>query len=384
MNRKVIFTGCTAVCLAMGFTVLNQYFTGGYEIVAEGKTLGIITDTQQFTSVLSAVNEQLSIDFGDNAQLEPEVQLKSCLVTKDQVTSQWELYENIAAMSDYMAKACTLVIGGKKTISFRSREDLEKALQILQDKYWMENSVVKPQEDLSMDMEYISVADLYSVEDGAEYLEESGLLHVLTVQETQYQASVEYKTIEQQDNSLYLGQRRTIQEGQAGAYLIRAKTEYVDGIEVSKSILSETLIHEAEDEIVGVGTKPLPAEMGTGTFIMPTNGRISSGFGARWGRTHTGMDIAAANGTEIYAADNGVVSFTGEKGSYGNLVKIDHQNGYETYYAHCSKILAAEGDIVQKGQQIALVGNTGNSTGPHCHFEIRYYGKPQNPSDFVK
>ena len=80
------------------------------------------------------------------------------------------------------------------------------------------------------------------------------------------------------------------------------------------------------DAIVKTGTKEVPQGMGSGTFIFPASGSISSGFGARWGRTHTGIDIAAATGTTIVAADTGVVSFAWEQGTYGLLVKLDHQN----------------------------------------------------------
>ena len=92
---------------------------------------------------------------------------------------------------------------------------------------------------------------------------------------------------------------------------------------------------------------------------------------------------SASVGTPIYASDTGVVICAEYKGSYGNLVKIDHKNGYVTYYAHCSEILVSNGQAVTQGQLIARVGNTGNSTGPHCHFEIQYQGKPQNPYNFI-
>ena len=87
--------------------------------------------------------------------------------------------------------------------------------------------------------------------------------------------------------------------------------------------------------------------------------------------------------TKIYAADGGTVSFAGWKGGYGNLVIVDHGGFYQTYYAHCSEILVSEGDQVYQGQNIALVGSTGNSTGPHLHFEVRYNGEPMNPLDYL-
>jgi len=117
---------------------------------------------------------------------------------------------------------------------------------------------------------------------------------------------------------------------------------------------------------------------------MPTRGRISSRYGMRNGRMHRGLDIAAPTGTAIKAADGGKVIFTGRKGNFGNLVEIDHGNGYVTRYAHCSSINVKTGEKVYKGQVIAKVGSTGRSTGPHLHFEVLKNGRNQNPSGHVR
>lgn len=122
----------------------------------------------------------------------------------------------------------------------------------------------------------------------------------------------------------------------------------------------------------------------TGIFSLPLDGRLTSKFGQRWGRLHGGIDIAANVGTDIMASDNGEVIFAERCGSYGLLVKLDHKNGYITYYAHCSEINVSVGDLVKKGDTIAFVGSTGNSTGPHCHFEIRYDNVQKDPLSYVK
>lgn len=126
-----------------------------------------------------------------------------------------------------------------------------------------------------------------------------------------------------------------------------------------------------------------------GNFMWPVPGvnTVTSGFGPRWGTVHKGIDISAAGvyGKPIVAADSGRVIMAGwgnygtGYGGYGNVVAIDHGGGYTTLYGHCSRVAVSKGQQVTKGQVIAYVGSTGNSTGPHCHFEIRVNGVAKNP-----
>ena len=120
--------------------------------------------------------------------------------------------------------------------------------------------------------------------------------------------------------------------------------------------------------------------------VLPVTGRITSRYGERSSlrrSTHTGLDIACNTGTDIKVVSNGTVTFSGKKGSYGNLIIVDHGNGVETWYGHCSKLYAKVGDTVTAGDIVAAVGSTGNSTGPHLHFEIRINGECVNPQNYV-
>lgn len=123
--------------------------------------------------------------------------------------------------------------------------------------------------------------------------------------------------------------------------------------------------------------------------LLPVNGTISSYFGMRlhpilgMNRFHHGIDIAAPEGTDIFAIRKGKVIFSGEKEGYGNVVIIDHGNGLESRYAHNKVNLVREGEIVDENTIIAKVGSTGTSTGPHLHFEIRYNGEAINPMNFL-
>ena len=121
-------------------------------------------------------------------------------------------------------------------------------------------------------------------------------------------------------------------------------------------------------------------------LIRPVSGTITSrfGVGSRIRRSsHTGLDIATSTGTPIAAAASGTVTFSGYKGSYGNMLVISHGNGVQTYYGHCSKLYVSAGTQVSQGQIIGAVGSTGNSTGPHLHLEVRVNGVAYNPQNYV-
>lgn len=122
------------------------------------------------------------------------------------------------------------------------------------------------------------------------------------------------------------------------------------------------------------------------SLIRPVSGTITSRFGVSSNirrSSHTGLDIAAPTGTPVKAAASGTVTFSGWKGSYGNMLVISHGNGVQTYYGHCSKLYAKNGQTVSQGDVVASVGSTGNSTGPHLHLEIRVNGTAYNPQNYI-
>lgn len=119
-------------------------------------------------------------------------------------------------------------------------------------------------------------------------------------------------------------------------------------------------------------------------FEWPLQGRISSRYGQRWGRMHHGLDVAVPVGTPTRASAGGRVTYSGAMGTYGIIVIIDHGNGVETRYAHLSRTVARVGQRVQRGELIAYSGNTGHSTGPHLHYEIRLRGQSVNPESYLR
>jgi len=137
----------------------------------------------------------------------------------------------------------------------------------------------------------------------------------------------------------------------------------------------------------GAADPPLP--VGMPHFILPVAGRPSSGYGLREDPIHGGMvshpgfDIAAASGSEVSAAARGTVVHAGPAGTYGNLVTLRHDSGFETRYAHLSAVEVNVGDVVEPGQNLGKVGTTGHSTGPHLHFEVRHDGAAIDPAPLL-
>ena len=153
-----------------------------------------------------------------------------------------------------------------------------------------------------------------------------------------------------------------------------------DTVEIAKTNILEKIDEKKEN------ANTIANIEGIKIAALPVQGTISSRYGecSRIRRsTHTGLDIAAASGTPISVVSDGTVISAKYEGAYGNLVKIDHGNGVETWYAHTSKMYVTAGQKVKAGDKIAAVGSTGNSTGPHLHFEIRINGNHVNPQNYM-
>ena len=233
------------------------------------------------------------------------------------------------------------------------------------------------------DIDKIQIGEVLTLSAAVPYLT------MTVVQREHYVEDVMYD-IEYTDTAdLYQGDYEVISEGQYGAADVVANVTYVNGEETARTVLSSVTLKEPVTEQQLRGTKERPTWLPTGTFRWPTSGRITSTFGGRaspggiGSTNHKGIDIANSYGTAIYAADGGTVVYAGWMSGYGYLVQINHGNGYVTYYGHNSSLLVSVGQHVYKGQQIARMGSTGNSTGNHCHFEIRYNGVAKNPLNYL-
>ncbi len=199
-----------------------------------------------------------------------------------------------------------------------------------------------------------------------------------------YEEDYTADTIYKDNDSWYTTKSKVIQEAVTGRRRVLADVTYQNGTRTGSTIVRQETIKEAVPEIIERGTQSPP------TFIWPvSSGYVSSGFGARSrpkagaSTYHQGVDIAVSIGTTVRASSGGTVITAGWVSGYGNAVYIRHADGVVTRYGHLSKILVSVGETVTQGERIALSGNTGNSTGPHLHFEMRINGTAVNPLNYI-
>lgn len=291
-----------------------------------------------------------------------------------------------------------VTVEGERVALVDSKEDARKVVKETADHYKNRETVkIEIEEHTSTQAMELKNGDkkpeILTVEEAAEKIMSRQDLTVKTTEIITAKEPVKFKEVTEKTDKLYEGQVKIKQEGKKGLKEVTKKITKENGEIVKEDVIEEKVLQKSEPEITLTGTKENPSvyeasrggvHRGTGQLSEPLDSlRITSEFGPRWGRTHLGVDFGMALGSSIYAADGGTVIFTGWSGSYGNLVKIDHGNGIITYYAHCSRILASQGQTVKKGETIAKVGSTGNSTGPHLHFEVRVNGQNVNPLDYL-
>jgi len=185
----------------------------------------------------------------------------------------------------------------------------------------------------------------------------------------------------QAEEEALLASVQELRDARADA-LVAADRE-VDDLEAMQDDLSDEQ-ERIEQLIANAATTPVAASTPSADgFIWPVCSYVTSGFGYRWGRQHKGIDLEGDTGYPIGAAKAGTVIGAGREGGYGNLVLIDHHDGVVTAYAHQSEIIVFPGQAVERGERIGSVGNTGNSTGPHLHFETRVNGVAVNPRGYL-
>lgn len=334
-----------------------------YEVRLGGKSLGILQSEAQLEQVLEEILEEYRREDTISAEFVETVSLR-------------EVYEGDYLDLAELKEMLTANTTGETTYTIASG-DTFNAVAFQNDMTTNELQSLNP--DVEPNRLYIG--DVLNVK------EVIPLLSVETVNHEFYTESIPCPVEERSDNSIYIGTSKIVAQGVEGEAEVEAKVHYLNGRKVETEVISTTVLTEPTTTVKAIGTLERPKTASYGSFVWPTTGRISSYFG---GRTlygvydyHSGLDVASSYGTNIVAADGGTVTFAGWRSSYGNMVIITHDNGWQTYYAHCSSLLVSSGAKVYRGQSIAKMGSTGNSTGNHLHFEVRINGTAVNPLSYL-
>ena len=432
-----------AMALMASATVMiisSCMFDLGYEVRLNGQSLGFVESPAQVDALVDRVEQRVSDYLGTPYQLETNFSYSMRYLDRSDLLNEDLLEQQLFSSVGDVTRRYVLTVDGETIGACQSKNALELMLRRIllnsaqnatqvnttfyNDVQILETTSTSVPLVKLTEMEKLLTANkqetqIYTVQSGdtvsaigkkydlkvseiealnpgldparikvGQQLTLSAAVPYLSVQQTVTEAYVEpipYETIIQYDDTMYKNKSKITVEGVNGSADVVADVTYVNGMETARNVTSYTVIAEPMSAVKLVGTKPPPRYMATGKFIKPSNGRYSSGYGNRksLGDFHTGVDFAGATGTNIWASDGGVVTHAGWKGNYGKCVIINHQNGYVTYYAHCSKLLVKVGDKVAQGDIIAKVGNTGRSYGSHVHFEIRYNGKTKNPLNYI-
>lgn len=349
-------------------------FTLAYEVSYNGNSVGYVASEAVFEDACQLVSDRVVEDEFSAGQVSYSLKV----VSADAVNDVDELYENIVEADQQIQVAVGLYVDGTLVAVCPDGEQIKSAMGQVIDSY----AKNKGEETLSFANEIEYIGGLYPADLVSNTLSVEQLADVLTVVTTAretYAETIPFKTVEQEDASRYIGYREVKNQGKNGKKQLVADVSYINGKEVERTVLSETVTKEAVDKVVVVGTKRYsPSAMTTDDshLLWPVEGTDVSDVSSFWGdgRNHKGTDILAPNGTAIFAAEAGTVTYVGWESGWGLYMTIDHGNGLKTLYAHCSSITAKQGQKVERGEYIAAVGITGNAYGYHLHFEVYQNG----------
>ena len=381
MNFKIKKLGIIAsvAFLALAMTILFVYknFFSRVEVFASGKSLGVYASVHKFNEAIDNYKSKYEDRYG--------VYL---IKAKYEFNSSDEELRNTISEDAFDIDAYAILKNGRSIYALKNEDAANEFLTDLENHYYSDNTMsVKIKDDVEIKREKMSLRAVKTVKAALEEVLENNKLknekaiNVLLTKKENVEEVITMPVESQDDPSLPRGETVLSMDGEDGLKSVKSISYYENDELISKVVLEENVKKKAAPKLVLVGTRKALAD---GSFIKPTRGGYSSGFGRRWGRMHHGVDIDADYGDDVFSADGGVVSFAGTLGTYGNLIEIDHQNGYKTRYAHLSSINVSKGDTLTKGEFIGKVGATGRVTGPHLHFEVIVNGKAQDPMNYLR
>lgn len=420
----------------------TNFYTLALKVTVNGETVGYVSNESEFSSLVSSVEDDLGDTIGENYVMKTSPEYSFAVVDKNKVSTE-EMYNDVySAVCEEIGEHYGLYVDGKLIAATEKEQTLTTILNELKEphktgaadesvefvanvevkkgiyapSYFIDENEIRALFSASTNPRYYVIQEDDYLSDICKAtgltktqiyalnpeLDERRLvpgrkvnisqpdvyLGIKIVKTVSYTEDIAYETVKIKDDSLYKTQTKVKTAGRKGEKAITAEITYVDGAQVSKKIISEKVTREPTTREIYVGTKALPVTTsplaGTGTFIRPISGGYTScAYGGYRGHKGVDLTMSGAYGKPVYASASGTVIQAGWSGGYGKCVKISHANGYSTWYAHMSSYNVSVGDKVYQGQQIGRIGSTGNSTGPHLHFELRVNGTAVNPMRYI-
>ncbi len=435
----IIFVLICAVIIST--LIIRSIYVPAYAIKINGQNIGAVADASIFEQAVDSVEAKAAEILGKEYKLESNAAISKTLAAKEQLISSTELNDYLLEQINEIKKSFILTVDGVAIGMSEDKSSLQGILDKIISQYTNENTTsYQFEQDVYITYDYTDAtmqsdqeaiykiltdnkeeAALYTVVEGdtfSEIAKNNGMklnelmalnpqvsidrlmigdvlniksaipfLSVETSDSITYVEEIESPIKYVDDASMYVGNSKTITEGSKGTSQVNADVTYLNGKEIERKVTKSTVIKEPTETVVAKGTTPRPKTASYGEYIWPVYGTVTSSVGSRYifGRTsyHKGLDIAAPYGTNVKASDGGRVTFAGWDDSYGKLVIITHDDGTQTYYGHNSSLQVSKGEKVYRGQTIAKVGSTGQSTGNHSHFEVRENGSVRNPYNYL-
>lgn len=352
-----------------------------YDLDVSGKNIAKFASAEQATKVLDKIKV---VPTGEFTNLKTKFKENVSVGKKMTVSYGFNGYDDVESAYNYIKT------GQKKMVVYEVvKGDFLEKIALKFDITKKDILALNPQ--LS-EMKYLQIGEELKV------MKANPVINTLVSYEETYNEEINPEVLYEDSKRIYEGNQKVYAEGSPGQKVVVADVSFENGVEIAREIKSSEVTKEPENRIILVGTKPSPIALssvqsrsassrnlpGQLTLLSPVNGYVvTSPYGMRSGRFHTGIDLAVPTGTHIYAAESGtVIRSTNSGGGYGKYIIVKHSNGVSTLYAHCSSLLVSVGDTVSKGDVIARSGNTGRSTGPHLHFEVMINGETVNPSNY--
>lgn len=381
---KVISLGLVLV-LSLIISFVSCGITLGYKVIYNGRNIGVVENREVFDNAICVINSNVEhtkvIKTVDGASFELTLTLSSNFM------DSYDVVEEVVKNTDDIVFANVLYVNDR-AVAYTDIQNVAELIEESRCRYYIDGAENSAEFIDAVRLEKVVSAPKKMSSD--EKVKDIILnLDVKTISKISFESPIAFSTKTVQTATQYIGYSKIETAGLNGVASKTELVETVNGMESSREVLKNEVLVAPVTQVVLTGTAvnmATPTEKAqaqSAGFILPLNSyeHISAYWGD--GRNHKAIDFAGKRGQALFSAQGGVVTCAAYRGNYGYLVEIDHGNGLRTRYAHCDALCVKVGQVVNQGDQIATMGNTGRSTGDHLHFEVLKNGNQVNPYPYI-